>query len=322
MPARSVQTVGGLRVPPLEDPAVVRPSVHTGRDGYIGVCTYAEPSVGTLEFSRVAWLGVGRVRARAHRVVHDPSQDNKPTAAATHVVLQVGGTSVLGHNGRSLSLERGHWTALCSDRTYTITTQDHSERIVILIPNKRVSERCPSAVRSYSANSGASRLLYSVVTCLAEQLGAIPTVQGQALARHLAGLIQVALQAAKSQDLPEDDDARERILQVYIRRHLKDLDLTVGRIASELRCSRRTLTRLFEGRGETLTDQIYRQRLEGARSDLREPSLQARSLAEIARSWGFRNYSHFSDRFHSHFGLTPAAARMQATLARVTGGAT
>jgi AraC-like DNA-binding protein len=322
MPARSMQTVMGLRIPPLED-AAVRSSAHTGRDGYIGVCTYAEPSVnGTLQFSRVAWLGVGCVRAGAHRVVHDPSQDTKPTATATHLLLQVGGTSVLGHNGRSLTLERGHWTALRSDRTYTIYAPGHTERIMILIPDKGLTlDLTPSATRSYSAISGASRLLYSVATSLAGQLGEIRAVDAPALARHLGGLIRVALGAAISGDVCEDEDERQQMLRRYIARHLRDPDLTRNRIALDLGCTTRTLARMFEGRGETLMNQIYRARLEGARSDLCNSSLDARPLADIARFWGFRNYTHFSDRFHTYFGLTPAAARMQATMARVTGGA-
>jgi AraC-like DNA-binding protein len=319
MPARSIRTVGALQVPPLDD-APTR--AQTCRDVFIGVRTYAEPSVkGTLKFSRVAWLGVGCIRAGGHRVVQKPRRGNRPKSAATHLLLQVSGMSVVEQEGRLLTLHRGHWTALPTDRSYTLTAPGHTERIMIVVPHKRLPfDLSKSGARSYSAISGASRLLYSVATCLVNQLGAIRAVHAPALATHLGGLIQVALEAAPSQESCEDDNTRQGKLRRYILQHLRDPELTIERIASDLRCSTRTLTRMFVGRGETLNNQIYRERLEGASNDLRHPSLRARSLEEIARSWGFRNYSHFSDRFHRHFGVTPAAARMQGVTAHATEG--
>jgi transcriptional regulator GlxA family with amidase domain len=59
-------------------------------------------------------------------------------------------------------------------------------------------------------------------------------------------------------------------------------------------------------------EHVYRERLEGIRRDLLDPSLETHALADIARSWGFRNYTHFSDRFRVHFGVPPAAFRRRA----------
>jgi transcriptional regulator GlxA family with amidase domain len=61
---------------------------------------------------------------------------------------------------------------------------------------------------------------------------------------------------------------------------------------------------------------VYHQRLEGVRRDLLNPILEARALADIARSWGFVNYTHFSDRFRTHFGVSPTTVRRRAIAAR------
>jgi AraC-like DNA-binding protein len=64
-------------------------------------------------------------------------------------------------------------------------------------------------------------------------------------------------------------------------------------------------------------EHVYRQRLESVRRDLLSPLLQDCSLAELAYSWGFRNYTHFSARFRSHFGLSPSAVRKHAIAVRL-----
>jgi AraC family transcriptional regulator, positive regulator of tynA and feaB len=61
---------------------------------------------------------------------------------------------------------------------------------------------------------------------------------------------------------------------------------------------------------------VYHQRLEGAHRDLLNPILDAHSLVDIARSWGFVNYTHFSDRFRTHFGVSPTTVRRRAMAAR------
>jgi AraC-like DNA-binding protein len=61
-------------------------------------------------------------------------------------------------------------------------------------------------------------------------------------------------------------------------------------------------------------EHVYRKRLEGSRADLLNPQLREYALTEIARSWGFRNYTHFSDRFRSQFGLAPSALRRRSAL--------
>jgi AraC-like DNA-binding protein len=99
-----------------------------------------------------------------------------------------------------------------------------------------------------------------------------------------------------------------RIL-AYARRHLTEPDLGPQRIAAAHNISRRQLYTLFRDAGISLEQWIITQRLEGARIDLTGPAGQHRTIAAIARSWGFTGPSHFSTRFRAAYGLSPIEYR-------------
>jgi AraC-like DNA-binding protein len=91
----------------------------------------------------------------------------------------------------------------------------------------------------------------------------------------------------------------------YARRHLTEHDLTPDHIAAAHNISRRQLYALFKHAGFSLEQWIITQRLEGARTDLTSPASQHRTIAAIARSWGFTSPSHFTTRFRAAYGISP-----------------
>jgi AraC-like DNA-binding protein len=277
---------------------------------------YEEPAVdGTLEFARLAWLALGRVRAGPHRTVHDPRRWSHSNGAQAHVVLQVIGSSVVEQHGQALSLESGHWAVLEADRSYAIVSRVRTERIVIVIARERLAldiKLSLANVRACSSSSGLGRVLYSAVTCVVDELYEIRVAHAPALARQLTGLLDVALREELALGLREDGDVRRQRIRRYVAHHLQDPKLSPDRIAAALHCTPRTLTRIFSGRGETLMEYVYRLRLEGARRDLLNPARCEQSLTEIALGWGFSNYSHFCERFRRRFYSSPAALRRRA----------
>jgi AraC-like DNA-binding protein len=307
----------GLAVPPREAAPAVAPTHANGRQ-MMSWQHFEEPSVhGVLEFTRVMWLAIGRVRAGAHRVLHDPRRAHASTGANVHVVLQLSGADTLEQSGRSLILKPGHWAVLAGEIAYTITSRDRTERLVMVIGRERLAvdvKPVQLASRAYSAASGTGRLFFSTAVCFADELPHIRAENAEVLAEQLTALLHIGLRhEAQAGSLQYTDVRRERVHR-YISQHLRDPQLTVERVAAGLGWSRRTLARLLEADGETLMEHVYRRRLEGSRRDLLNPMLEGHTLADIARSWGFRNYSHFSDRFRSHFGLSPTAVRRRALL--------
>ena len=71
----------------------------------------------------------------------------------------------------------------------------------------------------------------------------------------------------------------------------------------------RQLYRVCAAAQLSLEQWIISQRLECARAELAAPRSRDRSIAVVARRWGFTDPSYFSRRFRATFGLTPSEWR-------------
>lgn len=92
----------------------------------------------------------------------------------------------------------------------------------------------------------------------------------------------------------------------YVRRHLRDPALTPQSVARAHNISVRQLYKLTAALHQGgLAHWITAQRLAGAHRELADPTCQHRSIAMIARSWGFVSAAHFSRRFRRAYGMTP-----------------
>ncbi|MFC9328837.1 helix-turn-helix domain-containing protein [Kitasatospora sp. NPDC057015] len=94
-------------------------------------------------------------------------------------------------------------------------------------------------------------------------------------------------------------------IHAYIDLHLRDPLLRPATIAAAHGISLRTLYRLVQPPYSTLEQWIINRRLEGIRADLARSEHRHRPIADIARSWGFADPSHFGRRFRAAYGLTP-----------------
>jgi AraC-like DNA-binding protein len=94
-------------------------------------------------------------------------------------------------------------------------------------------------------------------------------------------------------------------IRTYVRIHLRDPELCPDQIAAAHHISRRYLFRLCRDAGLGLEQWIITQRLAGARTDLARASERGRTIAAVARHWGFADPAHFSRRFRDEYSLTP-----------------
>jgi AraC-like DNA-binding protein len=93
--------------------------------------------------------------------------------------------------------------------------------------------------------------------------------------------------------------------QFFIREHLRDPDLCIDQISAELGCSKRYLHMLFSERGLTVSDYIWRARLQNCRQELEAHA--GKTITDVAFSWGFSSSSHFSRVFRKYFGVVPSS---------------
>jgi AraC-like DNA-binding protein len=140
----------------------------------------------------------------------------------------------------------------------------------------------------------------------AEQLVAEPMVH--ALASATVDLTRALLASAVGTGRTVADATAETMLaqvRSYVRQHLTEPDLDAERVAGALAISVRQLYRLCAAARFSLEQWVIDQRLEGARAELTDPGSRSRSIAVVARRWGFTDASYFSRRFRQSFGISP-----------------
>lgn len=106
------------------------------------------------------------------------------------------------------------------------------------------------------------------------------------------------------------------LIVAYVDAHLTEPDLSPARIARANNISLRYLYKLCARRGVRLGEWIMDRRLRGAREELQGPS--SRTVAQIARRWGFVDPAHFSQRFRHAFGMSPRECQILAQVHRST----
>jgi len=93
-----------------------------------------------------------------------------------------------------------------------------------------------------------------------------------------------------------------------------DPDLQPSTIAAAHHISLRYLYKLCAQADFSLEQWIIGERLQGARDELTRPESRQRTIAMVARRWGFSAPTHFSRRFRTAYGLTPSEWRRITTV--------
>jgi AraC-like DNA-binding protein len=92
------------------------------------------------------------------------------------------------------------------------------------------------------------------------------------------------------------------VMQAWIEKRLPAGDVTPAAIAAAHGMSVRSVYRVFEEAGETVSGFARTRRLARARRDL---AAWTDPISEIATRWGFSDASHFARAFRAQYGCTP-----------------
>jgi AraC-like DNA-binding protein len=142
----------------------------------------------------------------------------------------------------------------------------------------------------------------------ADRLGADPAAPalGAASVELARALLVSAAHVDSSEVLADTLLTRVR---AYVRQHLTDPDLRPATIAAAHNVSLRHLYKVCAEAQLSLEQWIISERLRGAREELSRPGSRQRSIAMIARGWGFRDPTHFTRRFRAVYGMAPSEWR-------------
>jgi AraC-like DNA-binding protein len=158
---------------------------------------------------------------------------------------------------------------------------------------------------------GTANLVAHLLRALVEQSRDYRTEHPGRLAQHIVGLLALMCIDGREEDAPSRSSMLQDAID-FIEEHLADLELTPDAIAAAQNMSTRTLHRLFEREGLTISGWIRTRRLEHCRQDLADPRLADVSVSSIGSRWALWDAAHFSRLFKSAFGVSPRVYRAEA----------
>jgi len=227
------------------------------------------------------------------------------------VVYSFNGGATVRQGDDLTTTSEGDLLVLRNSTALQVTAHEGADVLVIRVPDDTVGPYRQSMTAAHGTaiptRTGTASLVAHLLEGLAAQPDDYAPENPGRLAQHIVGLV-----ALMCIDCGAGDAGRPSLLQKakdYIEVHLGDLDLAPDSVAWALNVSTRTLHRLFESEGLTISGWIRSRRLENCRVELGDNDYRALSVSGIGARWGLWDAAHFSRLFKSTYGLSPRAFR-------------
>ncbi|WP_176738434.1 helix-turn-helix domain-containing protein [Micromonospora pallida] len=215
---------------------------------------------------------------------------------------------------RRIDLAQGDLCVARNHGRLEIRASADMELLVIRVPQEAIGpyrQALDDAEgRHWSTESGTASLVAHLLDGLAAQLDDYHPANPGRFAYYLVGLIALMCADGGPTALGSVRARTMERAKEYIERNLGDVDLTPDRVATAQNVSTRTLHRLFESEGLTISGWIRLRRLEHCRMDLTDRASEDLSISSIGAKWGLYDAAHFSRLFKSSYGISPRAYRL------------
>jgi AraC-like DNA-binding protein len=282
---------------------------------------FASDFKGSISVAELAALQLTQVTSQAQLVQRTAAKIASDPEDYFLVSIQTAGQGVLTQDGREAMLQRGDFALYDSTRPYTLKFDSDFQQYVLKLPGRslrtalRDTERLTAT--AVSGQRGAGHLMINMITTLAQDIDTLAPESAAAVADSVTQILIAglsALPAACKQPVSQLHTYQVERIKACVRANLVNPSLNVALLSGQLRSSASTLHRTWASEACSLTDYIWAQRLEQTKRDLCDPSLAARSVSEIAFSWGFNDAAHFSRAFKSRFCMSPREMRLGSRL--------
>jgi AraC family transcriptional activator of tynA and feaB len=269
---------------------------------------------GSLEYGNLGDLQLCRLKVGAHSVDRPQLRAWEKYTRNLAVVFQVKGHSYFEEDGTRISLSPGEWS-ISGMRSWSrlVFPPNGAEQLLLMLPDAHlhgIAVQENLRARSFSSRKGLGKLVYQLLNTTLAELPNLSEPSKRSVGATIHELLNYSLlEYAGDHPSVSFKEALYSRACAYVVQNVRDPALNIQQIAAALRCSKRYLHMVFANKGSTIGDLIWKARLEGSRSDLQNPMLAGRSITDIAFSWGFNNYSHFSRKFKNEFDMSPRSAR-------------
>lgn len=271
------------------------------------------PFRGSISYSHLATIPVAQVSSSQLTVVRPENFIQDPQEDYFKINFQLKGNATLTQRGRSAHLAPGMWTIYDNTQPYELKFHADYQQLLFLVPRSELINRMPTIdlhlATSQTNQQGAGRLLQQLASSALEESDSMSGAARQSTGQMLLDMLMMSL-ASTHQDITAGGGRFENVEQI-IEMNLANPALSVDFIAQKLYLSKRSIQKLYAGRGTTVNRSIWAKRLARCQDNLADPRLEHLSIQTIALRWGFRTQAHFSRLFKEQVGMPPSAWRKQ-----------
>jgi len=270
---------------------------------------------GHMAASRAGDVILTKLEANRHRVLRSPQLARTSETGYLKIVAPWLGSASVHQEGREACARSGGWVIYDTTGSYAIDNPERTEHLIVMLPKDQMAERGVRLndlmARHVGGASGISRVALETMRSTYQELPHMSEDAARGAGELIMQLVRLSLLELGGQDtaVTQREALRDRI-RGHVARHLRDPQLSIDGIARALNCSKRHLYNAFSGDSDTLAGYIQQQRLAACVREL-QATAGARSITEVALSWGFSSPSHFSRVFREHTGMSPSEFRQQ-----------
>ena len=264
---------------------------------------------GRINYTTVSRLKLCQIEASQHRIAHTVASAGLSEHPYVKILFQTHGISYFEQDGRHIEIAPGDCLAYDVSCPHTIISPAHTRHEVVVVPKDLLQERgfrlAKMSACKLSARTGTGRIAHDFVHAAFDEAAKLSPYNAVGVADSLIDLLLLPLREADTMFDRGGAEATYVRAQFFIREHLRDPDLSIDRISAALGCTKRYLHMLFSDRGMTVSDYIWRTRLQNCRHELETQA--GKTITDVAFSWGFSSSSHFSRVFRKYFGIVPSS---------------
>src|SRR5215475_8031337 len=264
---------------------------------------------GRINYRTVSRLKLCQIEVSQHRIAHTISRARSSEHPYIKILFQTHGVSYFEQEGRHIELLPGDCLAYDVGCPHTIISPAFTRHEVVIVPKDLLQERGfrldKMSACKLSARTGTGRIAHDFVHAAFDEATKLSPNSAAGVADSLIDLLLLPLREADTAFDRVGPEAMYVRAQAFIREHLRDPDLCIDQISAALGCTKRYLHMLFSERGMTVSDYIWRARLENSRLELEAHG--GKTITDVAFSWGFSSSSHFSRVFRKYFGIVPSS---------------